>query len=139
MLAVNATSLGAPYGVSEWMISGLYQAPSATVKPARVKESVFSVEGKLTDMKEFGHHTKPGMSLASLAVIEATRFWVREDAVNEELSQIDLSVLRPVAQLGGISYGRVTETFELPRSTWKDAVNEEQWLGELPGAGKKEP
>jgi flavin reductase (DIM6/NTAB) family NADH-FMN oxidoreductase RutF len=138
MPAVNATSLDAPYGVSEWTISGLHQAPSATVKPARVKESVFSIEGKLTDMKEFEHHAKRGRSLASLAVIEATRFWAREDAVNEDLSQIDLSVLRPVAQLGGISYGRVTETFELPRSTWKDAVKEEGWLGELPGAGKKE-
>lgn len=136
--AVNATSLDAPYGVSEWTISGLHQAPSATVKPARVKESVFSIEGKLTDMKEFEHHAKPGMSLASLAIIEATRFWVREDAVNEELSQIDLSVLRPVAQLGGISYGRVIETFELPRSTWKDAVKEEEWLRKLPAVGKME-
>ena len=138
MPAVNATSVDAPYGVSEWGISGLHQAPSMTVKPARVKESVFSIEGKLTDMKEFEHHTKPGMSLASLAVIEATRFWVREDAVNKELSQIDLSVLRPVAQLGGISYGRVVEMFELPRSTWKDAVKEDEWLADLPGAEKSD-
>jgi flavin reductase (DIM6/NTAB) family NADH-FMN oxidoreductase RutF len=88
-------------GFSGWTISGLHQAPSVTVKPARVKESVFSIEGKLTDMKEFEHHVKPGMSSALLAIIEATRFWVREDAVNEELSQIDLSVLRPVGQLEG--------------------------------------
>ena len=76
MPAVNATSVDAPYGVSEWAISGLYQAPCTTVKAARVKESVFSIEGRLRDLKEFEHHTKPGMSLASLAVIEATRFWV---------------------------------------------------------------
>jgi flavin reductase (DIM6/NTAB) family NADH-FMN oxidoreductase RutF len=75
----------------------LHQAPSTTVKPARVKEFVFSIEGRLTDLKEFEHHAKPGMSLASLAVIEATRFWVCEDAINDDLSQIDLSVLRPVA------------------------------------------
>lgn len=54
-----------------------------------------------------------------------------------ELSEIDLSVIRPVAQLGGISYDRVVETFELPRSTWKDAVKEEEWLGQLPDAGKE--
>lgn len=72
MPAVNATSVDALYGVSEWTISGLHQAPCTTVKPARVKESVFSIEGRLTDLKEFEHHTKPGMSLASLAVIEAT-------------------------------------------------------------------
>jgi hypothetical protein len=104
----------------------------------RVKESVFSIEGKLSDMKEFEHHAMPGMSLASLAIIEATRFWVREDAVNEELSQIDLSVLRSVAQLGGTSYGRVTETFELPRSAWKDAVKEEPRPADISGAGKND-
>ena len=72
MPAVNATSVDAPYGVSEWAISGLHQAPCTTVKAARVKESVFSIEGRLRVLKEFEHHTKPGMSLASLAVIEAT-------------------------------------------------------------------
>jgi hypothetical protein len=55
------------------------------------------IEGRLRDLKEFEHHTKPGMSLASLAVIEATMFWVREDAVNDGLSHIDLSILRLVA------------------------------------------
>src|SRR4051794_6922336 len=138
MPAVNATSVDAPYRVSEWAISGLHQAPSTTVKPARVKESVFSIEGRLTDLKEFQHYAKSVKSLASLAVIEATRFWVSEDAVNDGLSQIDLSVLRPVAQLGGISYSRVTETFELPRSTWKDAVKEEEWLADSPRALKDE-
>jgi flavin reductase (DIM6/NTAB) family NADH-FMN oxidoreductase RutF len=97
MPAANATSVDAPYGVSEWAISGLYQAPCTTVKAARVKESVFSIEGRLRDLKEFEYHIKPGMSLASLAVIEATMFWVREDAVNDGLSHIDLSILRLVA------------------------------------------
>lgn len=133
MPAVNATSVDAPYGVSEWEISGLHQAASATVKPPRVQESIFSIECKVIDTKEFGTHAKPGMSAASVAFIEATRFWVREDAVNDEGSQIDLSVLRPVGQLGGISYGRVTETFELPRTTWDAAVKDEGWLEKIPG------
>lgn len=133
MPAVNATSIDAPYGVSEWTISGLHQAPSATVTPSRVQESVFSIEGKLTDMKEF-ENLKPGMSIAAVGIVEATRFWVREDAINEDRSHVDLKVLRPIAQLGGISYARITETFELPRSTWDAAVKEESWLEELPGA-----
>jgi flavin reductase (DIM6/NTAB) family NADH-FMN oxidoreductase RutF len=97
MPAANATSNDAPYGVSEWAISGLYQAPCTMVKAARVKESVFSIEGRMRDLKEFEHHTKPGMSLASLAVIEATMFSVHENAVNDGLSHIDLSILRLVA------------------------------------------
>jgi flavin reductase (DIM6/NTAB) family NADH-FMN oxidoreductase RutF len=45
--AANATSINAPYGVSEWAISGLTPAPSTTVKASRVKEAVFAIEGKL--------------------------------------------------------------------------------------------
>ena len=132
--AVNATSIDAPYGVSEWAISGLHQAPSTTVTPSRVQESIFSIEGKLTDMKEFDNPAKPDMSVAAVGMVEATRFWVREDAIDDDRSHIDLGVLRPIAQLGGMSYARITETFELPRSTWNAAVKEEGWLGELPGA-----
>ena len=120
--------------ISEWTVSGLHQAPSKTVKSARVQESVFSIEGKLTDVKEFTSHAKPGMSIARVALIEATGFWICEDAVNAEQTQIDLNILRPVAQLASISYGRVTETFELPRSSWDDASKEAPWLAEQPGA-----
>ncbi|OAL43074.1 hypothetical protein IQ07DRAFT_593432 [Pyrenochaeta sp. DS3sAY3a] len=132
--AVIATSVDAPYGVSEWEVSGLTRGETKSVKPARVKESVFSIEGKLVDYKEFNHNTKPGFSIASLAIIEAKWFWVRSDALDETKNHIDLNVLRPIAQLGGIAYGRVTETFERPRKTWAEAVEEAPWLADLPNA-----
>ncbi|KAJ5525307.1 hypothetical protein N7494_011957 [Penicillium frequentans] len=116
--AVNASSIDAPYGVSEWDVSGLHEAPSTTVKPSRVAESVFSVEGKVVDMKEFADHQRPGMSLAATVLIKATRFWVKEGTADEDYSHIDLDKLRPVAQLGGVSYGRVVSTFERPRRKW---------------------
>ncbi|KAK2592762.1 hypothetical protein QQS21_009534 [Conoideocrella luteorostrata] len=115
--AVNACSLDGPYGISGWDISGLHEAPSATVKPSRVEESVLSIEGKVVDIKEFQAHFE-GLSVAGLVLIQATRFWARDGAVNEDASHIDLEKLRPVAQLGGMSYGRITSTFELPRSRW---------------------
>ena len=59
-----------------------------------------------------------------LAIIEGTRFWAREDAINADHRKIDLDVLRPVAQLGGISYGRITETFELARTNWVSATKD---------------
>ena len=129
--AVNATSIDAPYGVSEWEVSGLHEAPTTTVKPSRVQESVFSIEGKVVDIKEFEDHVKPGMSIASLVLIKATRFWVQEDAVNTELSHIDLNKLRPLGQLGGISYGRVTSTFEQPRRRWKEEHPKSEVLSRL--------
>ena len=134
MPAVNATCIDAPFGVSEWAISGLNQALSATVTPPRVQESVFSIEARLAEIKEFERHAKPGMSVAAVGIVEATRFWVREDAIDEDRSHIDLEALRPTAQLGGISYARITETFELPRNNWDAAIKEANWLGNLPGA-----
>ncbi|KAI1486921.1 hypothetical protein F5X96DRAFT_652674 [Biscogniauxia mediterranea] len=128
--AVNATSIDAPYGVSEWDISGLHEAPSTTVRPSRVQESVFSIEGKVVDIKEFTDHAE-GMSIAALVLIKATRFWVCEDATNDDVSQIHLEKLRPVGQLGGMSYGRITSIFELPRRHWNDELPKSELLSKL--------
>jgi hypothetical protein len=57
-----------------------------------VKEAVFSVEGKLESVREFESRATPGKVTSTLAVIEGTRFWAREDAVNEERNLIDPNV-----------------------------------------------
>ncbi|KOS40012.1 hypothetical protein ACN38_g9121 [Penicillium nordicum] len=113
--AANSTAINAPYGVSEWETSGLHQAPTSVVKPARVKESILSIEGKLVELKEFESRVTPGKKSGVLAIIEGVRFWVRDDAINEERNVVDLKVLKPISRLGGISYGRTTEAIEIPR------------------------
>ncbi|KAJ5584931.1 uncharacterized protein N7459_004731 [Penicillium hispanicum] len=120
--AVDATSIDAPYGASEWDIPGLHEIPSSTVKPGRVAESVLNIEGKVIDIKEFTHRQQPGMSLAANVLIKATRFWVKEGTADADYSHIDLEKLRPVGQLGGVSYGRVVSIFERPRRRWNDEV-----------------
>ena len=90
--AANATSINAPYGVSEWALTGLHPAPTTTVKAPRVAESIFSIEGKLLETREFESKAKPGVKTGVLAIVEGTHFWVREDAINEEKSQIDPAV-----------------------------------------------
>lgn len=90
--AANSTSINAPYGDSEWALSGLTPAPSSTVKASRVKEAVFSIEGKLESLREFESRAMPGKKTGVMAVIEGTRFWVREDAINEERNLIDPAV-----------------------------------------------
>ncbi|KAJ5433745.1 FMN-binding split barrel-related protein [Penicillium cf. griseofulvum] len=107
--AANSTSINAPYGFSEWEISGLHQAPTSVVKPARVKESILSIEGKLVELKEFESRVTPREEIGRV------RFWVRDDAINEERNVVDLKVLKPISRLGGISYGRTTEAIEIPR------------------------
>ncbi|KAH0847721.1 hypothetical protein AYO21_07708 [Fonsecaea monophora] len=131
--AANACSIDLPYGQSEWGVSGLTPAPSDLVKCSRVKESVFSVEGKLVSTQEFESRSPktPGKKTGVLAVIEGVRFWVREDAINDDRSIIDPAILRPVARLGGITYARVLDGFELPRPVLKDEKEQGKLAEEL--------
>lgn len=134
--AVNAASIDVPYGVSEWALSGLHQESSTTVKANRVKEAVFSIEGVVKQVINLDYHRKgqEGKPTGALAVIEATRFWVREDAIIGDGEGIDLGVLRPLVQLGGISYGRIKESFELPRKSFASEMNRSSGLEDFIGA-----
>ncbi|KAF5026661.1 hypothetical protein F66182_1245 [Fusarium sp. NRRL 66182] len=130
--AANSTSANAPYGVSEWDISGLTPAfDCETVKCARVREAVVSIEAKLDMFKEFDSRAKPGVKSGTMAVFEGTRFWVREDALNEERTVIDPKVLRSVGRLGGITYGRVTQGVELQRPDFEKDIGGQEGLDKV--------
>ncbi|RYP31416.1 hypothetical protein DL767_005773 [Monosporascus sp. MG133] len=121
--AANATSVDAPAGVSEWAISGLTPAfDCVDTRAPRVREAVFAVECRLESVREFESRATPGKKTGCMVVLEGTRFWVREDAVNDERNLVAPGVLRPVSRLGGITYGRVTEALELPRPVFERDV-----------------
>ncbi|KAG4029078.1 hypothetical protein MFRU_017g00170 [Monilinia fructicola] len=124
--AANATSINAPYGESEWAFSGLSPAESKTVKASRVAEAHFSVEGKLESLKEYESRATPGKKTGVLAVVEGTRFWVRENAINKEKNIVDPAVLKPISRLGGITYGRTTQGVELPRPDYDTVVGKDE-------------
>lgn len=108
--AANATSVNAPYGASEWAVSGLTPAYDCeTVRPARVREAVFSVEARLESAREFESRSRPGSKSATLVVVEGTRFWVREDAINEERNIIDPAVSLDVLDLYKVAFGAALE------------------------------
>lgn len=129
--AANATSINAPYGTSEWSLSGLTPAPCKDVKPSRVKEAIFSIEGKLLSATEFESRATPGQKTGVLAIVEGVRFWVREDAINEDRNIIDPGVLRPISRLGGITYGRTVEGCEIPRPDFAEKEKEGETEGLL--------
>ncbi|KAK5089634.1 hypothetical protein LTR70_006555 [Exophiala xenobiotica] len=122
--AANACAIDLPYGVSEWSATGLTPADSKLVKASRVKEAVFSIEGKLMETREFESKVTPGKKTGVMALIEGVRFWVREDAINESRDLIDADVLRPIARLGGITYARVVDGFEIPRPVAKQEIDQ---------------
>lgn len=118
--AANAAAIDAPYGMSEWNLTGLTPASCTEVKADRVWESLFSIEGKLLEIKDFESKFTKGVRSGSMAIIEGVRFWVREDAFSEDGASINPAVLRPISRLGGMMYGRLTQGFEIPRPRYSE-------------------
>lgn len=124
--AVNATAVNAEYGDSEFDISGLtavYDTDTKTNVP-RVLESIVSIEGRLIETREYESRANPDpnpkVGKTTLAIIEGTRFWVREDAIDTtQMDKVNLNVLRPVSRLGGDGYGRTTEVVEIERPVYR--------------------
>jgi flavin reductase (DIM6/NTAB) family NADH-FMN oxidoreductase RutF len=92
--AANYTAINAPDGISEWSFSGLHGAKSSMVKPDRVKEAVFSLEGKLLNTHEWTskNPATPDKRTGVTAIVEGVNFWVREDAIDEQGVLIDPAV-----------------------------------------------
>jgi len=108
--AANFTSINAPTGVSEWSFSGLHGAKSSMVKPDRVKEAVFSLEGKLVSTHEWTSKSPatPDKRTGVTVFVEGVNFWVREDAIDEQGVLIDPAVSRIRCQMWGfIANGRL--------------------------------
>jgi flavin reductase (DIM6/NTAB) family NADH-FMN oxidoreductase RutF len=90
--AANYTSINAPEGISEWPFAGLTPAKSRLVKPDRVQEAIFSIEATLVETREWESKQVLGKKTGVLGIVEGVRFWVREDAVDEEGVLIDPKV-----------------------------------------------
>lgn len=113
--AANATSTNAPFEVDEWEISGLTPQESLKVKSPHVAESAFSVEAKLIHHHDWTSKSNPDKVTGTLLIVEGIHFHIREDVLDKDGLSLDISKLKPVARLGGITYGKVTSGFELPR------------------------
>ncbi|KAF8590999.1 hypothetical protein K439DRAFT_1381453 [Ramaria rubella] len=119
----NFTSIDAPEDVDEWVGSGLTTVPSTIVTPPRVRESAFSMECELFHLHDI---TPPGSSqiTGTLVLGHVRMFHVRNSILNEK-GTVETAKLRPVSRLGGLTYGRIGDSFDLPRLSWKkekDAV-----------------
>ncbi|GAA6006507.1 hypothetical protein JCM10207_004956 [Rhodosporidiobolus poonsookiae] len=110
--AANYTSIDAPKGVSEWPLSGLTPVPSETIKSPRVGESAFSMECVLEH--HYHLHNDDGARTGTVVLGRIKLFHARADLVDDSLI-VDTGKLQPVSRLGGITYGRTTRAYELPR------------------------
>lgn len=99
-----------PDGVSELEKVGLHAIPSELVAPPRVKESPFHMECKLLSTTHVGSEGPGG---STLIIGEVAKFHVHKAAYNDGI--ITPEELKPLARLGGTSYGTLGDMFDLER------------------------
>lgn len=109
------SSVNTPPHVSEWPLSGLTPSPSGLVQPPHVAESAFSIECRYHSHTDILGRAAAGVRTATLVLVEAVRFHVRQDSIADDRATVDLAKLRPVFRAGGITYGSCFQGFELPR------------------------
>ncbi|KAF2001591.1 hypothetical protein P154DRAFT_596210 [Amniculicola lignicola CBS 123094] len=133
--AANFSSANTPPHQSEWPMTGLTPSPSQMIRPASVAESAFSAECKLHSYQDI--FNKKGTRMATLVLLEAVMWHVREDMVAKDAlkATVDLKLLRPVWRGGGIIYGTCFQGFELPRpEAWRKVLEESEVARRLSSA-----
>lgn len=117
--AANYCAIPAPSDIDEWELSGLTPLESLKVKPPHVAESAFSIEAKLVSHHEWKSRSNPEKTSGVTCLVEGINFHAREDIIDEERKRLDISKLKPVSRLGGVTYGRTTEGYDIPRPSYK--------------------
>lgn len=110
-LAAQAALAAEPlsHGDSEFDLTGLTPAPSTMVKPPRVAESPVSLECVTRQVIR----TNPGRAGGGNIVLgEVVRVHVDDAIINERL-HIDPALLDAVGRMGGLSYCRTHDRFDL--------------------------
>jgi len=95
--------------VDEFAASRLTPIPSDLVKPPRVAESRVNMECRLLQIVTVSEKPLGG----SLVIGEVLRFHVADEVFRD--FKIDPDLLRPVGRMGGPTYTRVTDRFDLER------------------------
>lgn len=98
-----------PPEVDEFHVSGLTPVPSDLVRAPRVGESHVNMECRLLQIVEVSAKPLGG----SLVLGEILRFHV-DDALFENY-KIDPDKLRPIGRMGGPTYTRTTDRFDMSR------------------------
>ena len=106
---MNACSAEFPPEVDEFAVSGLTPAASDIVRPPRVLESRISMECRLVQVV----HVSPKPLGGSLVLGEVVRFHVADEIFNN--FKIDPDKLNAIGRMGGPTYTRTTDRFDMQR------------------------
>ncbi|KAF8072997.1 ywrF [Scenedesmus sp. PABB004] len=114
--AANHTCGDFAPGVDEFEQSGLQPAASHVVAPPRVREAAVQMECKLRSVLEYDD--AGGKPSSAIVIGEVVMFHVSRAVTGASPSGkvvVDPVKLAPVCRLGGVTYGRVTALYDMPR------------------------
>ena len=106
---MNLTSAQVPPDVDEFELSGLTPLPSELVKPPRVAESPVQMECRLRQIVKISEQ----LHGSTIVLGDVLRFHVREDLVAN--FRIDADKLAAIGRMGGPTYVRTRDRFDLER------------------------
>jgi flavin reductase (DIM6/NTAB) family NADH-FMN oxidoreductase RutF len=106
---MNLCSAEFPPEINEFAVSGLTPAASDLVRPPRVAESRVHMECRLVQVV----HVSPKALGGSIVLGEVLRFHVADEIFSDY--RIDPEILRPVGRMGGPTYTRTTDRFNMER------------------------
>jgi flavin reductase (DIM6/NTAB) family NADH-FMN oxidoreductase RutF len=109
---MNLCAAEYPPDVNEFEISGLTSIPSDLIRPGRVKESRVQMECRLIQIVHVSDKPLGG----SLVIGEVIRFHVA-DELGVDNFRIDPAQLGAIGRMGGPTYTRTTDLFDLVRPT----------------------
>jgi flavin reductase (DIM6/NTAB) family NADH-FMN oxidoreductase RutF len=114
-VAMNASSVNAPRGVSEFGYAGLNEAPCRLVSAPRVREAYAAFECKVTQV--LIPKTLDGPAADAIVVIGQVVGVHIDEAILSE-GRVDIAKARPVARLGYMDFAVVRESFSMKRPKW---------------------
>ncbi len=107
---IAAAAEDLPHGESEFELAGLTEEPSERVRPPRVAESPISFECETTQVVRTNQGEPGGGNIVLGRVV-----WVRaRDGLVNERMHVDPADHDTIARMGGLSYCRTTDRFDLP-------------------------
>ena len=109
--AMNLTSIILPRGQSEFEFAGITPVPSEVVKVPRIAEAPIAYECKLQQIVTVSN--QPGGGSAIFGEVQCVH--IQDDIYDSDKRYIMLDKYKPIGRLGGMSYTRVTDIFEMQR------------------------
>lgn len=114
-VAMNATSVNAPRGVSEFEYSGLTPADCTLIAAPRVAEAHATLECVVTEIRQpKDRHGNPVTAI--MVVGEVVGVHISDHILTDGL--VDIAKSQPVSRLGYMDFATTSETYQMFRPKW---------------------